>query len=153
MELSVGDEADVSELAEALVRLGYCRAETVEGVGQFAFRGGIFDVFPPSLSRPVRIEFFGDEIDAIGAFDITTQRRTENLRRVRVTPALELPPDLAGGGREAFADRVGGLLKGLNLSLIHILMCIRDSGYTALLPGFPAGKPICSYEDVYKRQA
>lgn len=116
LELSVGDEADVSELAEALVRLGYCRAETVEGVGQFAFRGGIFDVFPPSLSRPVRIEFFGDEIDAIGAFDITTQRRTENLRRVRVTPALELPPDLAGGGREAFADRVGGLLKGLNRS-------------------------------------
>ena len=130
LELSVGDEADVSELAEALVRLGYCRAETVEGVGQFAFRGGIFDVFPPSLSRPVRIEFFGDEIDAIGAFDITTQRRTENLRRVRVTPALELPPDLAGGGREAFADRVGGLLKGLNRSKLAKELLDRIATFT-----------------------
>lgn len=114
LELSVGMETDVTALSDTLLRLGYCRSETVEGAGQFAFRGGIFDIFPPSLRRPVRIEFFGDEIDSMGAFDIATQRRTENLRHVRITPALELPPDLAQDGREAFARRVAGLLKGLN---------------------------------------
>ena len=114
VELSVGDETDLNELTDALTRLGYTRAETVEGVGQFSMRGGIFDVFPPSQERPVRIEFFGDEIDSMGLFDIATQRRTENVRHIRIIPALELSPDLADGGRVSFANRVGNLLKGLN---------------------------------------
>ncbi len=114
LELSVGMEMDVTALTERLLHLGYSRSETVEGVGQFAFRGGIFDLFPPGMRRPVRLEFFGDEIDSMGAFDITSQRRTENLRQIRIPPALELPPDLADGGREAFASRVAGLLRGIN---------------------------------------
>ncbi len=114
LELAVGDEIAPEVLAQSLLRLGYLRADTVEGIGQFAYRGGIFDVFCPSMARPVRFEFFGDEIDSIGAFDTATQRRTENLRRLRITPTRELSPELADGGREAFSTRVANLLRGLN---------------------------------------
>ncbi|MBR5519496.1 MAG: hypothetical protein IKU55_02145, partial [Clostridia bacterium] len=116
LELAVGDEIAPADLAQSLLRLGYLRAETVEGVGQFAYRGGIFDLFCPSMERPVRLEFFGDEIDSIGAFDTATQRRTENMRRLRIIPTRELSPELADGGREAFSARVANLLRGLNRS-------------------------------------
>ena len=62
------------------------RAETVEGVGQFALRGGILDIWSP-LCAPVRVEFFDDEVDAMGEFDVSTQRRTKNLEELTVLPA------------------------------------------------------------------
>ena len=59
VELTVGKSYDLNELAEALSRAGYVRCEQVEGVGQFALRGGILDVFSPEMTQPVRAEFFG----------------------------------------------------------------------------------------------
>lgn len=88
--LSIGEEFPTSELSERLVYLGYTRADTVEGKGQFAIRGDILDVFPPDLESPVRVEFFGDEVDCAGTFDILTQRRTENISTVVITPAKEI---------------------------------------------------------------
>ena len=76
--LRVGESHDLNELAETLTAAGYTRCEQVEGVGQFALRGGILDFFSPAQARPVRVEFFGDEIDAMGLFDPDTQRRVEN---------------------------------------------------------------------------
>jgi transcription-repair coupling factor (superfamily II helicase) len=65
---------------------GYSRCDQVEGQGQFAVRGGLLDVFSPSLDKPVRCEFFGDEIDELFLFDKMTQRRTERLDQVTVVP-------------------------------------------------------------------
>ena len=87
--LTVGDTADLGELSARLVSGGFFRCEQVEGVGQFAVRGGILDIFPPSLENPVRIEFWGDEIDSISTFDIVTQRREEVCDEVKITPAGE----------------------------------------------------------------
>jgi len=90
--LEIGRRYDLGELPRKLVDAGYARADQVEGVGQFALRGGILDIFSPLMEEPVRCEFFDDEIDSLGAFDILTQRRTKNLETARLLPAAELLP-------------------------------------------------------------
>ena len=101
--LARGGEADIGDICKRLVSLGYTRSGIVEGVGQFAVRGGIVDVFTPQLDDPVRIDFFGTEIDLIGRFDIVSQRRSENLESVDIIPCRELNASgsaLADVGRE-----------------------------------------------------
>ena len=79
------------EICKKLVLCGYERCEQVEGIGQFALRGGILDFYPPSEKMPVRVEFWGDEIDTIAYFDAQTQRREENAEKIDVVPAIEAP--------------------------------------------------------------
>ena len=105
--LRMGERHDLGELAGTLAAAGYTRCEQVEGVGQFALRGGILDFFSPAHPKPVRVEFFGDEIDAMGLFDPDTQRRIENLGAAEILPAAEVLPQFAPGG-------YGGLLDGLD---------------------------------------
>lgn len=97
--LAVGDTKEPDALADLLVRMGFARVDTVDGVGQFARRGGIFDVYPAGTPLPVRIEFFDIEIDRMGYFDPVTQRVCENCDELTVIPAKEVPVDQAG--REA----------------------------------------------------
>ncbi len=98
MKLKLGDVLDLEELTAALAAAGYVRCDQVEGVGQFALRGGILDVYSPGMEAPVRAEFFGDELDSMGRFDPESQRRTENLEEVLLLPAAETLPQLAPGG-------------------------------------------------------
>lgn len=105
--LRMGERHDLGELAGTLAAAGYTRCEQVEGVGQFALRGGILDFFSPAHPKPVRVEFFGDEIDAMGLFDPDTQRRIENLGAAEILPAAEVLPQFTPGG-------YGGLLEGLD---------------------------------------
>ena len=91
--LAVGERHDLTELPLRLVAAGYSRCDQVEGVGQFALRGGILDVFSPLMEEPVRCEFFDDEVDSLGSFDVTTQRRIRNLESALLLPAAELLPD------------------------------------------------------------
>ena len=70
----VGKSYDIEDLAKRLVDCGYERSDMVEGVGQFAIRGGILDIYSPTTANPVRIEFFDNEIDSIRIFDIISQR-------------------------------------------------------------------------------
>ena len=93
-------------LTEQLLQAGYTRCEQVEGVGQFALRGGILDVFSPLMEQPVRCEFFDDEIDSLGRFDPGTQRRTENITCALLLPAAEVLPGLAPGGRAHLAEEL-----------------------------------------------
>ena len=90
--LEVGGRWDLSDLTLRLASAGYSRCDQVEGVGQFALRGGILDVFSPLMEEPVRCEFFDDEIDSLGSFDTTTQRRTANLPSALLLPAAEQLP-------------------------------------------------------------
>ncbi len=89
-EIKHGEENDLTKLAARFVECGYKRCEKVEGVSQFSVRGSIVDIFPVGYSNPVRMELWGDEIDSVSSFDIETQRRTEALDRVRISPACEL---------------------------------------------------------------
>ena len=96
--LQVGREYDLNNLVSRLTDAGYSRCSMVEGPGQFAVRGGILDVFSPAADRPVRAEFFGDELDTIGYFDPDTQRRTDNIDEVLLLPVGETQPALHSGG-------------------------------------------------------
>ena len=105
-ELKTGGAYDLNELAETLSAAGYVRCEQVEGVGQFALRGGILDVFSPGMENPVRVEFFGDEVDAMGVFDTATQRRTENIDEALLLPAAEVLPQLAPDGLAGLSKKL-----------------------------------------------
>ena len=105
--LRVGGAYDLNDLADTLTAAGYTRCQQVEGVGQFALRGGILDFFSPGREKPVRCEFFGDEIDSMGLFDPGTQRRVVNLTEAEILPAAEVLPQFAPGG-------VAGLLEGID---------------------------------------
>src|SRR5579862_7397563 len=86
-----GDEIDVEVLTGHLASVGYTRMDLVEMPGQFTRRGGILDVYSPDADRPVRIEFFGDEIDTIRKFDPETQRSQSGLDETELSPLTETP--------------------------------------------------------------
>ncbi len=85
-----GMEIDFDWLVAALVESGYTRTDRAEARGDMAVRGGIIDVFPPNANDPVRIDFWGDEIEAIRSYSPTTQRSIEDLASVAVYPAREV---------------------------------------------------------------
>ena len=120
-ELRTGGSYDLNQLAETLTAAGYSRCDQVEGVGQFALRGGILDVYSPGMEQPVRAEFFGDELDAMGLFDPATQRRTENVERAVLLPAAEALPHLAPGGTAGLAARLEKLAAGAEKAGRHEL--------------------------------
>jgi len=91
LSLSLTSDQDVSleEVVAHLRRVGYVRSELVEMPGQFCARGGILDVFPPEVERPVRIELLGDTVESLREFDPDTQRSTGPVPRVALPPLTE----------------------------------------------------------------
>lgn len=88
--LRPGDACPTDQLARRLVEAGYVRRPQVDGPGQFSVRGGIVDLYPPQAAAPLRLEFWGDEVDTIAAFDLLTQRRGDGVEAVEITPAREV---------------------------------------------------------------
>lgn len=84
-----GQSISLNQLLEVWVGFGYESTTTVLAPGEFSRRGGIVDVYPPALPRPVRIEFFGDEVESLRAFDPATQRSLDTLDQISITPAAE----------------------------------------------------------------
>ena len=93
VKLSVGDSYDITGLGRSLSELGFEKTSQVSGKGQFAVRGDIFDIFPLTEETPFRLEFWGDEIDSIRAFDVESQRSIENVDELLVYPATEIVID------------------------------------------------------------
>src|SRR2546430_6939712 len=77
-----GDAVDADALIQHLNTVGYTQTDVVDMPGEYASRGGIFDVYPPEADRPLRIEFFGDEVESIRKFDPATQRSATNVDEV-----------------------------------------------------------------------
>ena len=125
--LELGKEYPQEALTARLVSSGYSRCGMVEGVGQFAVRGGIVDLYSPGEDAPVRLEFFGDELDTMGYFDPQTQRRTDNLEKMLVMPTREALPGMHPQGTEGLLQDLQHLLarqkrrKNLNTALISTL--------------------------------
>ena len=99
----VGDRVRLDALLSQWVQLGYRNEPVVDAPGSFSHRGGILDIYPPDRELPLRIEFFDDEIDTIRRFDPLTQRSVGAADEVRLIPAREQLPELAGA--EALASR------------------------------------------------
>ncbi len=87
--LKVHDEVPLDDLATHLESVGYERRDPVEMVGEYSIRGGILDVFSPEQEQPVRIEFFGDEIESIRRFDAESQRSIHKLNECVLQPLSE----------------------------------------------------------------
>lgn len=90
MNISQGSELDLKGLSKKLTECGYERVEAVEGKGEFSYRGGILDVFPPTSVYPYRIELFGDEVDSIRTFNTESQRSIEKIKSFEIFPAKEI---------------------------------------------------------------
>jgi transcription-repair coupling factor (superfamily II helicase) len=144
LELKLGARIGQGALLRELLELGYAPVLEVAGRGEFARRGGIVDVFPPSADLPVRIESFGDEIDSLRAFDPTDQRTTGKVDRVVLLPASEfLVPE---GGPDGLRARLGAMAKRLPERLAQDLERLagtvdveRAGGSILGRPGSPGG--------------
>ncbi len=162
--LRLGEEYPADSLEKELLRLGYARCEMTEAPGQFARRGGILDVFPAfgegERGRPVRVEFFGDEVDRIGLFDPDTQRTEEGVSSVFFPPARELLLDpetvsrirlaVATARKKAKTPEAAQTLDGelaaidgaLPLDFADKYITLVYPEKTTLLDYFPAGAPV-----------
>ena len=89
VKVSVGEEVTIDSLKEKFVSLGYTRNTAVSASGEFALRGHVLDVFPISEKTPIRIEFWGDEVESIRSFSLDTQLSIENVDSVEIIPYLE----------------------------------------------------------------
>ena len=98
--LRPGDSMSRADLTALLYGAGYTRRTQVDGPGQFSIRGDIVDLYAPDMKLPVRMEFWGDEIDTMHTFDLTTQRREDPVEKIYVSPAREV---LFGAPAEAAA--------------------------------------------------
>ncbi|MBQ6380860.1 MAG: transcription-repair coupling factor [Clostridia bacterium] len=107
-----GMEIPQEQLMEQLLQAGYVRSDMVDGVGQFSHRGEIIDFYSPQLENPVRVDFWGDTIEAIYSFSSLDQRRIEMVRTVKIVPVLQTLFD----GNADFCDKVGAFLKRLSRS-------------------------------------
>ncbi|GGF42202.1 transcription-repair-coupling factor [Marmoricola endophyticus] len=90
VELAKGDTADLEDVVRRLALAAYSRVDLVERRGEFAVRGGIIDVFPPTEEHPLRLELFGDEVDEIRTFAVADQRTMDPVDRLWAPPCREL---------------------------------------------------------------
>jgi len=95
LRIATGDQTSIEQVLERLVALGYERTAQVEERGEVAVRGGLIDLYPSTADLPIRIEFFGDEVESVRAFSPFTQRTIRPLERVLVWAAAEPVGDQA----------------------------------------------------------
>src|SRR5579871_480747 len=132
-----GESFDVENLLGHLNTVGYSVADVVEMPGQYALRGGILDVYSPEAERPVRIEFFGDEVDSIRRFDPTSQRSSNPIDEALLLPLTETPvsDQLLG----AIHTRLSGKRIEGNEEIVEA--AIRSGGVT-VFPGWEFYAPV-----------
>ncbi|MCB1382635.1 MAG: transcription-repair coupling factor [Notoacmeibacter sp.] len=107
--LKPGNRADMTDLARRLELNGFERTGTVRDVGEFAVRGGILDLFVPGAEEPLRLDFFGDTLESIRAFDPASQRTTGQVKEMRLQAMSEvaLTPETISRFRRAYIEAFG----------------------------------------------
>jgi len=109
-QVAPGQRIDMKRLMARLSTAGFTRTGTVMEPGEFAVRGGILDVFPPGRQNPVRLDFFGDTLESIKAFDAETQRTKRSVQKVTFLPISEmaLGDEAASRFRSRYVELFGG---------------------------------------------
>ena len=132
-----GETVDVEKIVAHLNTVGYTKTDVVEMPGEYALRGGILDVYPPEADRPLRVEFFGDEVESIRKFDPATQRSSTPVDEARLLPFTETPvrEDLLG----AIHVRLSG--KRIAGDEEAVERAIRSGGVT-VFPGWEFYAPV-----------
>ncbi len=136
-----GDTLDIEPLVRHLNTVGYNATDVVEMPGQYALRGGLLDVYSPEADRPVRIEFFGDEVESIRKFDPSSQRSSASVDEALLLPLTETPvtDELLG----AIHARLSG--KRVTGSEQAVEQAVRDAGLT-IFPGWEFYAPVAGAE-------
>ncbi|WP_081910167.1 transcription-repair coupling factor [Thermopetrobacter sp. TC1] len=108
--LKPGQTHRMEDLADWLIAQGFTRVGTVTEPGEFAMRGALLDIYTPGWQQPVRLDFFGDELESIRAFDVRTQRTTRTLPEIILEAASEVPLDEAARDRfrRSYVETFGG---------------------------------------------
>jgi transcription-repair coupling factor (superfamily II helicase) len=133
-----GESFDLDNLLAHLNTVGYASADVVEMPGQYAVRGGILDVYSPEAERPVRIEFFGDEVDSIRRFDPTSQRSSNPIDEALLLPLTETPVNEQLLG--AIHTRLSGKrIAGTSEEIVEA--AVRSGGVT-VFPGWEFYAPV-----------
>ncbi|HXZ40073.1 MAG TPA: transcription-repair coupling factor, partial [Terriglobales bacterium] len=132
-----GEAIDIDPLLRHLNTVGYISTDVVEMPGEYALRGGILDVYPPEADRPLRIEFFGDEVESIRKFDPATQRSSNPVEEALLLPLTETPvsEDLLG----AIHARLSG--KRITGAEEVVEQAVRSGGVT-VFPGWEFYAPV-----------
>jgi transcription-repair coupling factor (superfamily II helicase) len=132
-----GEPLDIDELVQHLNTVGYTRADVVEMPGEYAMRGGILDVYPPEADRPVRVEFFGDEVESIRKFDPATQRSQASVDEPVLLPLTDTPVT------EATLAHIHARLSGKRIAgSEEIIEDALRSGGVSVFPGWEFYAPL-----------
>ncbi len=146
LHLKVGDEYLPDMLVEHLLSAGYTKVDVVEMPGQVTLRGGILDVYSPEIDRPVRIDFFGDEIESIRKFDPETQRSSSSLDHALLLPLTEIPVTekilTAINARLTRAGTAGGALEGGEEPTELLTHVSTRTGEATVFPGWEFFAPV-----------
>ncbi|MEG1755325.1 MAG: transcription-repair coupling factor [Clostridia bacterium] len=145
IDIHTGEALEPRALLERLTRAGYERVELVEGRGQVAARGDLVDVYPMQERYPVRIEFFGDEIDQMRTFDPVTQRAIEQVQLLSLPPAFETPQSPEGiqralqkiDGKIGFSEQKSAWEQGMACSGGDVLLPLLFSKTETVLDYLP----------------
>ncbi|MGY1741775.1 MULTISPECIES: transcription-repair coupling factor [unclassified Blastococcus] len=149
VELRPGQEAELDDVARALVDAAYTRVELVEKRGEFAVRGGLLDVFPPTEPHPVRVEFWGDEVDELRYFSAADQRSLDDRpERLWAPPCREL---LLTDAVRARAAELAAEHPGLGDVLGKLAEGIAVEGMESLTPALLGEQPMQLLTDLVPR--
>ncbi|WP_158942420.1 transcription-repair coupling factor [Granulicella sp. S190] len=146
LHLKVGEEYMPDMLVEHLLSVGYTKVDVVEMPGQVTLRGGILDVYSPEMDRPIRIDFFGDEIESIRRFDPDTQRSASTLDNALLLPLTETPVTekilSAINARLTRAGTAGATLEGGEEPAELLTHVSSRTGEATIFPGWEFFAPV-----------
>ncbi len=146
LHLKVSEEYMLDMLVEHLLSVGYTKVDVVEMPGQVTLRGGILDVYSPEMDRPVRIDFFGDEIESIRKFDPETQRSSSHLDDALLLPLTETPVTekllAAINARLTRAGTAGAVLEGGEEPAELLTHVSTRTGEATVFPGWEFFAPV-----------
>ncbi len=149
--LRVGDERPLSEVVQALAAAAYVRTDLVERRGEFAVRGGILDVFPPTEPHPVRVEFFGDQVEEVRSFKVADQRSLEPAphglwappcREILLTDAVRERAAALTQRLPGVADMLAKIAAGIAVEGMESLGPVLVDGMESLLDLLPRGSRV-----------
>ncbi|HEY6748487.1 MAG TPA: transcription-repair coupling factor [Mycobacteriales bacterium] len=159
-----GDVVDLEDLVERLVAVGYTRVELVEKRGEFAVRGGILDVFPPTEEHPVRVEFWGDDVEEVRFFTVADQRSSgpaehglwaPPCRELLLTPPVRERAKQLAAEHPELAEMLDRIADGQAVEGMEALSPVLVDGLRLMLHELPAGSHVlvCDPERVRTRAA
>ncbi|MFB7270571.1 transcription-repair coupling factor [Streptomyces sp. NPDC056244] len=162
--LRSGQSADLNEVTEALAAAAYARVELVEKRGEFAVRGGILDVFPPTEEHPLRVEFWGDDVEEIRYFKVADQRSLEvaehglwapPCRELLLTPEVRERAAALAEAHPELGELLGKIAEGIAVEGMESLAPVLVDDMELLLDVLPAGSMalVCDPERVRTRAA